>query len=174
VADHGVPIVEPLVLVPSEEERRQAAALVDRLPAGFLAIHPGSGSPSKNWPATRFVELVSRTSGGRQWLLCVGPAEEAITPRLASLPGAVIASGLPPRVLGAVLSRAGVFVGNDSGVSHLAAAWGAPVVALFGPTDPTVWAPVGTVVRTVRAADRALESIDVERVAATALSIRRG
>ncbi|MEE9264659.1 MAG: glycosyltransferase family 9 protein, partial [Vicinamibacteria bacterium] len=42
-----------------------------------------------------------------------------------------------------VLSQAGVYVGNDSGVSHLAAASGAPTIALFGPTDPSMWAPLG-------------------------------
>ena len=55
------------------------------------------------------------------------------------------------RTLGAALSRAGLFLGNDSGASHLAAASGAPTLALFGPTDPALWAPVGPSVATLRA-----------------------
>ena len=61
-----------------------------------------------------------------------------------------VARELPLRVLGAVLARAGLYVGNDSGVSHLAAACGAPTLALFGPTDPALWAPVGPRVRPSR------------------------
>jgi ADP-heptose:LPS heptosyltransferase len=75
-------------------------------------------------------------------------------------------------VLGAVLARAGVYVGNDSGVSHLAAAWGARVLALFGPTDPAQWAPVGPRVRVLRAKDTKMESLpleEVERAASTIL-----
>ena len=75
---------------------------------------------------------------------------------------------ISPRVLGAVLADAGLYVGNDSGVSHLAAAWGAPVLALFGPTDPALWAPVGPRVNVLRAKDEKMESLelqDVERAA---------
>jgi ADP-heptose:LPS heptosyltransferase len=55
-------------------------------------------------------------------------------------------------------------VGNDSGISHLAAAWGAPVLALFGPTDPAQWAPVGPRVRVLRAGDGRMESLELEDV----------
>jgi ADP-heptose:LPS heptosyltransferase len=53
---------------------------------------------------------------------------------------------LHPRILGALLSHAAVYLGNDSGVTHLAGVSGAPVVALFGPTDPVQWRPLGDVV----------------------------
>jgi ADP-heptose:LPS heptosyltransferase len=118
------------------------------LPAGFLAVHPGSGSPAKNWPFDRFVETARRLSPGRPWLLVLGPAEDAAAPPA----GAIVARGLPLRRLAAVLARAGRFLGNDSGVSHLAAACGTRTLALFGPTDPAQWAPVGQSVRTLRAA----------------------
>jgi heptosyltransferase-2 len=78
----------------------------------------------------------------------------------------VVARRLPARVLGAVLSRAGVLVGNDSGVSHLAAAWDAPTVALFGPTDPAVWAPLGEHVRVVRSGNGSMEGIGIDEVVA--------
>ena len=133
----------PPPLVFSEEERRDARARTRELDDGFLAVHPGSGSPAKNWPAERFAEAARRLSGGRPWLLVLGPAEE----RPAAWPGAVVAREWPLRVLGAALSRAGLFLGNDSGVAHLAAASGAPTLTLFGPTDPALWAPVGSLGR---------------------------
>jgi ADP-heptose:LPS heptosyltransferase len=80
--------------------------------------------------------------------------------------GAVLARGLTPRVLGATLARAAAYVGNDSGVTHLAAAWGAPTVALFGPTDPAVWSPVGPRVTIVRGPNARMDGIAVDVVAA--------
>jgi ADP-heptose:LPS heptosyltransferase len=58
-----------------------------------------------------------------------------------------------------------VYIGNDSGISHLAAAAGAPVVALFGPTDPAVWAPRGPRVRILAAAGLRSTVDEVERQA---------
>jgi ADP-heptose:LPS heptosyltransferase len=59
------------------------------------------------------------------------------------------------------IRSARVYVGNDSGITHLAAAAGAPVVAIFGPTDPAVWAPRGDRVRVIAGT---LDEIPVERV----------
>ena len=81
---------------------------------------------------------------------CAGPEEE--------LEGAVRIANLYE--LGCWLARARVYIGNDSGISHLAAAVGTPVVALFGPTDPAVWAPRGLRVRIL---DR-MESVQVDDV----------
>lgn len=146
----------------SVDELAAAAALSSRLPSGFLALHPGSGSPRKNWPAARFVALARELQPGKPTLLVLGPAEAGL--EHPDLPLAVVARNLPLRVLGALLSGAGLFVGNDSGVSHLAAAAGAPVCALCGPTDPAVWAPVGARVRCVRAPQGSLSELAVETV----------
>jgi heptosyltransferase-2 len=156
--------VTPPTFAASAAETAQAKPWLDGLGPRFLAIHPGSGAPRKNWPADRFASLVERLTADRPFLLVEGPADaEAAAPALR-LPSAVRARDLPPRVLGAVLARAGVYVGNDSGVSHLAAAWGAPVLALFGPTDPAQWAPVGPRVEVLRAKDETMDSLDREDV----------
>jgi ADP-heptose:LPS heptosyltransferase len=68
---------------------------------------------------------------------------------LAKKIGAVTAHNLQLRLLAAVLSKCGAYVGNDSGVTHLAAATGIPTLAIFGPTDPAVWAPLGRNVKVV-------------------------
>ncbi len=151
------------------EERSAADAFAERLPEGFLALHPGSGSPTKNWPADRFAALAQRLSPERPWLLVLGPAETAP----ARLPHAVVARDLPLRVLGALLSRAGLFVGNDSGVAHLAAACGAPTLALFGPTDPALWSPVGRAVRCLKSNAPGPPAFSVDEVAEAAAEASR-
>ena len=167
--------VEPTPFRATIDECRRAAELLAalRLPADYLAIHPGSGSPSKNWPLTRFAALAEAISFGKAWLLVEGPAEVGSLTALRQLPGARVASGVPPRVLGAALSSAGAYVGNDSGVTHLAAAWGAPVVALFGPTDPRNWAPVGPRVRILSAPGGDLSALALDDVVESVRRISR-
>ena len=110
----------------------------------FLAVHPGSGSPREELAGGALRRRGTRAVAGP----CAGCSSTVrrthdAAAALAPEPGAVRARELPPRVLGALLAQAGLYVGNDSGVSHLAAAFGAPTLALFGPTDPAQWAPVG-------------------------------
>ena len=122
--------------------------------AGFIAIHPFSGSPRKNWPLDRFRELARRLDAPVRW--CAGPEE--------AFEGAVRFDSLYD--LACWLASARLYIGNDSGITHLAAAVGTPVVALFGPTDPAVWAPRGervAMVATPKPGD-AMESIAVEEV----------
>lgn len=155
------------------EEQRAVGALAAALPAGFLAIHPGSGRATKNWPAARFAGLVRARTSGKPWLLVKGPADDEAAAALAGVPDAVCADGLPPRGLGALLSAAGLYVGNDSGVSHLAAAAGAPTLALFGPTEPATWAPVGPRVGTVRSPDGTMAGLSLEAVLQAAEALFR-
>jgi heptosyltransferase III len=158
------PTVVPPVSTASAAEEAQARPSLERLGDRFLAIHPGSGASRKNWPAPRFAALAERLTEGEPFLLVEGPADAEATVPASRLPSVVHARELPPRVLGALLAHAGLYVGNDSGVSHLAAAWGAPVLALFGPTDPAQWAPVGPRVTVLRAKDARMERLDLEEV----------
>jgi ADP-heptose:LPS heptosyltransferase len=108
------------------------------------AIHPGSGGRRKCWPAARFAEVARRLQ--RPVVAVEGPADgEACREFLAEAGGVRVerASGLTIPQLAGLLAGCGVLVGNDSGVSHLSAALGVPTVAVFGPTDPAVWAPRG-------------------------------
>ena len=115
-----------------------------------MIIHPGSGSPKKNWPSARFVELLSRLKVGfpraRPWLL-QGPADGEAVHAIGEGLGKLMEIPLlrPHRLtdLTALLQEATLFVGNDSGVTHLSAALGVPTIAIFGPSDPAVWAPIG-------------------------------
>jgi hypothetical protein len=123
------------------------------------ALHPGSGSAHKNWPAGNFADLARRLASERErvWWI-IGPAEEGMT-----LPADARVWRDPDLgVLAASLSRCRLFVGNDSGVTHLAAACGCPTVVLFGGSDPRVWMPRGGRVRAVQS--RSMERISVDRV----------
>lgn len=159
---------EPPPLGFTETERLEAERLTREMPGGFLAIHPGSGSRLKDWPLDRFADASRRLSPRQPWLLVLGPAEEDV----ALPPGARLARDLPLRALGAVLARAGLFLGNDSGVAHLAAACGTKTLALFGPTDPALWAPVGGPVATLRPPSGRLADLTVDEVVAAALALR--
>ena len=116
-------------------------------------IQPFSGGARKNWPLERFQEVARALPMPVHW--CAGPEE--------ALEGAVRIDDLYE--LACWLASARLFMGNDSGITHLAAATGAPVVVLFGPTDPAVWAPRGPRVRIV-ATSRPGEPIESIPVAA--------
>ncbi len=131
---------------------------LDARDTGVAALHPGSGSASKNWPAAAFKELARRffLSGLRVvWIR--GPAE----PAEAHSRGERVWDSLPLPALAARLTRAAIYVGNDSGVTHLAAACGCPTVALFGASDARVWTPRGEAVR-VLASPNTMSGITVE------------
>ena len=110
-------------------------------PANFAAIHPFSGSARKNWPLENFRRLASGLERAMPVRWCAGPDDPP-------LEGAVRIDDLYE--LACWLASARLYVGNDCGITHLAAAVGTPVLALFGPTDPAVWAPRGGHVRVMR------------------------
>ena len=113
----------------------------------IIALHPGAGNRKKAWPPRRFAAVGRALASTSQRLLLVqGPAdEEAVSQVLKGLVGVdyLVARNLSIKKVAALLSCASLFIGNDSGCSHLAAALGVPTVALFGPTDPQTWAPRG-------------------------------
>ena len=114
-------------------------ALAPRIPLtgprhGRTILHPFSGSAKKNWPLANF-EALAKSLGNVAWTC--GPEE--------SLAGAVRFDDLAE--LGRWISGASLFIGNDSGITHLAAAVGTPTLALFGPSDPAIWCPAGDHVR---------------------------
>ncbi len=153
---------DPAAVIRPNEKRKIDSALV--------AIHPGSGSDAKNWPLERFVELASGLLGAdenRRLLLVGGEADEA---RLAQLSAALpsgkvkLARHLPLPALACALQNCALFIGHDSGISHLAAAVGTPSLLLFGPTDPAIWAPANAHARVLRSPNLAMSGIELPRV----------
>jgi len=113
----------------------------------LVVIHPGSGSGRKcleSWRLVRVIEWMS--AFGAAPLLLEGPADEkAVAAVLSGLTHAVpVVRGMNVSVVAGVLSHAALYVGHDSGITHLAAALAVPTIACFGPTNPRRWAPRGT------------------------------
>jgi heptosyltransferase-3 len=132
----------------------------------YLAIHPGSGSPNKNWPLERWQALCAwlRAEHRAELLIITGEADSRAGDVLARY--GQRAHCLPLLDVAAKLAECRLFLGHDSGVSHLAAACGVPCVLLFGPTNPAMWAPPVPHVRVVKNRS-ALDSISLEKTQAT-------
>jgi heptosyltransferase-3 len=133
-----------------------------------LAIHPGSGSPKKNWPLTHWTALMAELMPiFDQVLLISGEADTEVAEQmrpLISIAKLRLCANRSLWDLVGELSQATLFIGHDSGVTHLAAAAGIPTVALFGPTDPTIWAPNGDHVIVIKSPDGTMPGLSVETV----------
>jgi heptosyltransferase-3 len=117
-------------------------------------MHPGSGSPTKCWHMDNFLAVARELKlRGLQVLFLLGPAEQERfdddTKRRIRRQGKVLQDLSLEEVL-AVLTQAEAFVGNDSGISHLAGGLGRKTVVVFGPTDPAIYHPIGPQVKVFR------------------------
>jgi ADP-heptose:LPS heptosyltransferase len=117
-------------------------SLVDKQ---VIALAPGSGSPQKNWPASSFRAVADwwREQPSGAVMVLLGPVEEEKGDYAALCRGAVQVRNLSLGQLAALLMRSDLHLGNDSGVSHLAAAIGVVSLVLFGPSSVDQWAPRG-------------------------------
>lgn len=120
----------------------------------LIIIHPGAGSPRKRWPVENFVQVASIIKGMNlgEVVFVVGPAESDLAPFIkAGIKGDFRAREVCDlSCLIALVRQARCFVGNDSGVTHLAAFMGIPTVAIFGPSSPKRWSPVGPATTVLR------------------------
>lgn len=151
----GVPVSQNrprLSLTVSEEAsaavRRRLSALgigIESPRRGLAVIAPGAAFESKRWPAAGFAAVADHLK--ERWnlpaVLIAGPGQEAIVTEAAlrSQARPQILTGLTLKELAALLGMAALFVGNDSGPMHIAAALSRPVAAVFGPSNPRVWHP---------------------------------
>jgi heptosyltransferase-2 len=137
-----------------------------------IALHPGSGSPRKNWSHEAWITVLSalhRQRPDRRFLVTSGEAEnETIVSFLSRLEEAGLPhdhlANQPLAHLGALYAHVEGFLGHDSGLSHLAASAGAKGLLLFGPTEPGIWAPVSSRIRVLQSPDRSLASLTTEVV----------
>ncbi len=126
----------------------------------LIAMHPGSGGTRKCWPLGHFFGLAERLEKGDNpfFVIFSGPAENGIAGKridefVERHQRAVHVRNEELATVSALLSRCRFYIGNDSGITHLASAVGGNVIALFGPTDPLFWGPVGHSVHII-ASDR--------------------
>lgn len=152
------PKSRPLVLRTGPPDDEAAAELLktaglaeaDRL----VMFQPGARYWFKAWPAERFALLADRLAGtfGCRILIGGSAPEAELAQRIAALTksgAAALAGRVPLLPYAALLKRCALFVGNDNGPMHMAAALDVPVVALFGPSDPAEWGPRGSVARVI-------------------------
>jgi ADP-heptose:LPS heptosyltransferase len=133
--------------------RRRGLTLEEKSKA--IILHPGSGSKKKVWPLERFLRLAQMLQDRlcSKILILFGPAEGSEVERVFKEmdPQAFIQiKGLSLLELASVMKGCRLFIGTDSGISHMASALGIPTIAIFGPTDPRVWSPRGEKVWVVR------------------------
>jgi hypothetical protein len=123
-----------------------------------IVLHPGSGSKDKNYPPDFWLELVKgfkkkNRAGAEKIVLLLGPAEEGLRPYFNdNLKKTKVRMFFSPEKedLLKLLGSASLYLGHDSGITHLAAMMGVPIIALFRRSSPEQWAPLGPAVKIIR------------------------
>jgi len=135
----------------------------------YAVFHPFASQPDKTWPAERFIAVATHLSeAGMEPVFIAGPADEA-----GAFKNFQVHHNLSISALKNLMAAAQLFIGNDSGPAHIAAAFGVPSVVLFGPSDPVTWAPWRTEAKVLTSRD-SIQRITIEGViaAADALKVR--
>jgi heptosyltransferase III len=136
----------------TREDESRAEEVIAKLPLRadqpMVVIQPGARYWFKAWPSERFAELADRLTERFRCQILVGGSQEEVeltqlVVKQAKSQLTTIAGLINIRTLAAVIKRSALFIGNDSGVMHIATAVGTPIVALFGPSNPTEWGPRG-------------------------------
>jgi len=154
--------------VPRSEIPR--AKLIARMPPSYppyVVLHPFAATSEKTWPREGFLAAADQMqAAGLLPLIVAGPADDT-----APFSKYQVLRNPPLSGLKSLLSGATLFIGNDSGPAHIAAAFGIPVVVLFGPSDQVTWAPWRTEAR-VLTSRGGMGQIAVEEVVAAAQALR--
>jgi len=139
-----------------EEEKEEALRFLEKkgIKRPFFVVHPGAGSPKKIWPPERMAHLSNWLYDrfGYFPLVIKGPADQKACDeflKYINVPYLLIENP-PLRKLGALLKFASFFLGNDSGIAHLAAFSACQTFVLFGSTDPVVFMPYGPYVKCIK------------------------
>jgi ADP-heptose:LPS heptosyltransferase len=161
----------PRLVLPESE---RSFAMRDLQEMGFnpdlpaIAMHLGAGKKPNRWPAGRFAGLARKLAerGKTQIVLFWGPGEDDLRRLFEGSAGVrTIDAGHPGLSrLAAMCAACSALICNDTGIMHLGAAAGVPVVAIFGPTDPDIWKPLVVNIACLRAASHRTEDVDVADV----------
>jgi len=132
-----------------------------------IGIHPGAGKIENRWQVEKFAEVVGYWSRAEFLpVLFWGSKESELGETLVSLLNfkPIVCAGQNLRQFAAIVQQMEIFLCNDTGVMHVAAAVGTPLVAIFGPTEPLLWKPLGDRFRVVRSVDQNCHSVPVAMV----------
>jgi heptosyltransferase-3 len=154
----------------TEIPRAQLAAGSPPLTGAYAVFHPFASTSEKTWPAKHFIAVAGhlRDKAGLEPVFLAGPADDS-----SAFVKFRTYKSLPLDQVKSLVAGAQIFIGNDSGPAHIAAAFGVPVVVLFGPSDPVTWAPWRTEGHVLTSPD-SIDNISVGEVilAAEALRVR--
>lgn len=172
--DQILGVLHRLAIFDADPVPRLAPLRQDHGQPDVLAVHPGSGSPRKNWPENRWAAFLDHVAirSPTRFLLIGGESEEGCLERLATrLPGdrCEVLRSQPLVTVAERLRACRGFIGHDSGITHLAAALGLPGIALWGPSPAWVWSPRGGDIRPLQAQPD-LESLEVSTVSQALLA----
>ena len=153
----------------SEQAHVEAKRYINNISGPFLVIGPTANWAAKVWPTENFAFLIQKLLAykellGAKIILVGGPGEESVGQDLISqLKGIkpINLIGKPILATAAIFSLSKVFIGNDSGLMHLAAATGIPTLGLFGPTDDHLYAPSGKNAMFVRTPESPKELMNI-------------
>ena len=160
-----------------KEEATVFAAANHLVPGAFVSFHPGAGKPSNRWDAEKFAAVAERLHGELRTAIAItrGPMDDVPVSEMQSrlaIPYQLI-ENKSIRQVAAILFLARLVITNDTGIMHVAAAVGTPVLSLFGPTDPEQWAPIGTDHRYIVGKDGDVNTISVDEVVKVAREMLR-
>ena len=164
----GLPIVGARFIAPSSWGLLNPSSKDTTKTNRFVAIHPGGGAVEKCWPTSRFATVIKRLwEQNRPVLLLSGPADtERVDDLLQQLsPPPILEmfkmlTNAPLLEVASQLQQCMCYLGNDSGITHLAAMLGVPTIAIFGPTDPAIWRPLGPFVKVIHEATSSNVAVD--------------
>ena len=179
IAPWGEGDIPPTRIWLTDELERAADQRLKALPGGrWLALGPGANWPPKIWPAAHFQELMARLSDTFDGVIllggpgdaerCAAVAQDCLLPHL-NLAGQ---TGLLDAA--AILARTNLFVGNDSGLGHIAAAVGTATLTLFGPGQPERYRPWGARARWLASPENDLDRLGVDEVEREVRRVRQG
>jgi ADP-heptose:LPS heptosyltransferase len=145
------------VIAPSQDDFLEARRFFQKnVSKGeqLILLHPGSGGRKKLWSVAGWLDVIIRISGHNNIKISLieGPADSHIVQQLSSelgLTSLLLVNNWRLGKLAALMKHSSLYLGNDSGITHLAAACNTPTIALFGPTDPRIWGPRGSKVNFV-------------------------
>ena len=163
--------IPSIQLTESDRTRGETIMAERREEQPLVLLHPGSGGADKRWPLQSFQVLAEQLTGdGLSCAMICGPAEDTDSQIKPTSEVALIRQDCLSDLI-ALSAAADLFVGNDSGPGHVAAAVGTPTITLFGPTNPAIWRPLAPYSHVVNAPDGALELLEVADVRRAALSM---
>lgn len=160
---HELGISTPFTIPQITISENDVAPIPTEIPPNTILIHPGSGGKHKCWPLSHFADLADQIIQKTKCTVAIssGPADHDLAEQIAHkmTQKAIFLSPLTLRQYAATMTLCQAYIGNDSGPTHLAGAIGLPTIALFGPTDPKIWAPRGPSVAIIQSNTQSIDDI---------------